>query len=90
MAFGQLVNAAFGSAGTLLNMTGNERATLFGMTVAIALNVVMNFTLIPFFGGTGAAVATATSYLVSNVILWRMVGQRLHIDSTMVGRRHGI
>ena len=90
LAFGQLVNAAFGSAGTLLNMTGNERATLFGMTVAIALNVVMNFTLIPFFGGTGAAVATATSYVVSNVILWRMVGQRLHIDSTMMGRRHGI
>lgn len=62
---GQLVNAATGSVGLLLTMTGrqNAAAKIFGSV--LALNAVLNAMLIPYFGMAGAATSTAVA-----VILW--------------------
>lgn len=82
LAMGQLSNAAFGSVGALLNMTGHERDTMRGMMIAIVLNIVLNLTLIPRFGMAGAATATAVSFFVWNAILWFYVRRRLGIESS--------
>jgi O-antigen/teichoic acid export membrane protein len=87
LAVGQLGNAIFGSVAFLLNMTGHERDTARGLAVAVAVNVVLNLLLIPLLGLEGAALATTTTLVLWNVLLWRAVRRRLGIDSTAMGAR---
>jgi O-antigen/teichoic acid export membrane protein len=87
LAAGQLVNAAFGSVGMLMNMTRHERDSARAVAVAAVLNVVLNACLIPLFGLVGAAVATAVSVVTWNVILYRGAVLRLGIDSSALGPR---
>lgn len=85
LAGGQVANAFFGSVGLLLNMTGHERDMARGVAVAAASNIVLNVLFIPLFGIEGAAFSTALTTLIWNVVLWRMVGLRLEVDSTAIG-----
>jgi len=85
LAVGQLVNAAMGSVGVLLNMTGHERDTAKGVGVAAALNVVLNLLLIPPYGIEGAAIATAVTLIVWNFILRSCVYKRLGVESSALG-----
>ena len=80
LAIGQLINSAMGSVGALLNMTGHERYTLRGVFLAALLNVVLNFILIPFYGMLGAAIATAVSLALWNLLLRHYVRQKLNIE----------
>lgn len=82
LAVGQLVNAAMGSVGFLLNMTGHEKITTRIMFMTAILNVILNLVLIPPFGMAGAAAATAFSLALWNVLLYRAVKARLGIRST--------
>lgn len=84
---GQLTNAAFGSVGILLNMTGHERDTVRGVAIAAITNIILNALLIPYFGMNGAAFATAITLLIWNLILWLYVRKRLAIESTAIGLR---
>lgn len=81
LVLGQLVNSAMGSVAFLLNMTGHERDTARGAAIAACGNVMLNLLLIPLFGTAGAAIATATTFTVWNILLWRAVHTRLDIDS---------
>ena len=81
LLIGQLVNSAAGSVGFLLNMTGYEKDTARGMTLAAGINIMLNFSLIPPLGPKGAAIATAVSMITWNVILWWFVRKRLGINS---------
>lgn len=81
LAIGQLSNAAFGSVGALLNMTGHEKDTMRGMMIAAGVNIFLNILLIPTFGMAGAASATAVSLVVWNVVLRSCVRKRLDIES---------
>lgn len=85
LALGQLINASIGSVGILLNMTGHERDTVIGITVAAISNVTLNSLLIPAYGIEGAALATATTLLIWNIILWYFVRTRLKIESSALG-----
>lgn len=86
LAVGQLANAGFGATGMLLNMTSFERDVTRVVAIAAGLNVVLNLTLIPFFGVIGAAVATSLSLLFWNVWLWRVVRWRLGVSSLAFSR----
>jgi len=72
LAVGQLGKAAMGASLSLLNMTGNERVTARLGVVAVLVNIVLNFILVPLYGGAGAAVATSFSFLIWNALttLW--------------------
>jgi O-antigen/teichoic acid export membrane protein len=78
---GEVVSSATGSPGHLLLMTGNERETVNGIGAAAAVNLALNLLLVPLWGIRGAAIATATSVIVSNVLLWRAARKRLGINS---------
>jgi len=81
LVIGNLLNAAFGSVGAILNMTGHERDSMRGMIIALIVNIGLDLVLIPFYGMEGAATATAVSMVVWNFILWRYVKLRLNIES---------
>lgn len=82
LAVGQLVNVSIGSVGILLNMTGYERDTVKGVAIAAASNLLLNLILIPIYGIEGAALATAITLVIWNVILRRYVRKRLGLESS--------
>jgi len=81
LAVGQLVNAGMGSVGILLNMTGHERDTLRGVAIAAVANVVLGLVLIPLFGLKGAALATAATLVIWNLLLRQAVWRRIRIET---------
>lgn len=85
----QLVNAAIGSVGALLIMTGHDRDAAFGIATGAVLNIVLGFVLIPLGGASGAALAAAISIVTWNVLLALAALRRLGIHSTALGRLPG-
>jgi len=85
LCIAQILNAAAGSVGLVLNMTGHERDTAKGIGVAAASNLVFNALLIPPFGILGAAIGHAASTLVWNALLIIWVWRRLGVRSTVFG-----
>jgi O-antigen/teichoic acid export membrane protein len=75
LTIGIAVNSATGPGGAVLLMSGKSSANLLSTTIAVALNVPLNFLLIPKMGETGAAIAWTLSITASNIvqmyILWR-------------------
>ena len=78
LCVGQLVNASMGSVASVLNMTGHERETTKSVLVGAVVNVTLNLALVPVWGMIGAAIATACTLIVWNVIMW-------HKARTLVG-----
>lgn len=81
ICIGQLINAVFGSVGLILNMTGHEKETMKGVLIATLTNVILNTMLIPSYGIDGAALASAITLFVWNVILWLVVMKKLDVDT---------
>ena len=77
LASGQLINVAFGSVGQFLTMTGHERDSLSSLGLSAVANVALNAILIPRYGGVGAAIATALSVVIWNVLLSIRLYRRL-------------
>ncbi|MCL6266667.1 flippase [Flagellimonas myxillae] len=65
---GQLVNSFAGSVGVILQMTGKQKVFQNIVLTALFLNIILNFALIPEYGGLGAAIATAASMACRNVL----------------------
>lgn len=70
LAAGFLVKAAMGPSDTILNMMGHQRATALSLGIAAVVAVTLSLLLIPAWGVTGAAVATATAYSTMAAINW--------------------
>lgn len=86
LCMGQLTNAAMGSVAFILNMTGHERDSAWGIGAAASVNALLNLALIPPLGIEGAAIATATSLAIWNIILARRVFKRTGLVSTAIGK----
>lgn len=69
LLIGQLFNAIMGPVGVVLNMIGLERYVVIGVTTAAIVNVILCFSLIPFYGATGAAIASSASLIIWNIML---------------------
>ncbi len=68
LTFGQLFNALTGSTGTILLMTGRQKWEVINSCAIIILNISLNLILIPILGIVGAAMATAISVSLINVL----------------------
>lgn len=73
LTVGQLVNTGAGSVGPVLNMTGHQISTLKGQSISAASAVVLGILLIPTLGIQGAALSTAASLILWNVLLLRIL-----------------
>ena len=83
---GCVVNAAAGSVGLLLVMTGHERDAAKGIGFGVLLSVALNAALIPNWGVEGAAMATSFSMMARNILTAFFVYRRLGVHSTALGR----
>jgi O-antigen/teichoic acid export membrane protein len=82
VAVGQLANALAGPSGTVLLMTGHERAAARGVAVGLLANLVLALLLIPPLGVTGGAIAFSCSLVLWNVLLVRTARRRLGVNVT--------
>ena len=81
----QVLNAATGSAGEILNMTGKVKDMAMGMTVGAISNIILNLILIPKWDIEGAAAASGLSLIAWNTVLVLRIRHSLGIDSTVLG-----
>ncbi len=70
LAAGILTKAAMGPSELILNMLGHQRASALSLGSAAILAVVLNLVLIPIWGVTGAAIATATAIISMSLMNW--------------------
>ena len=86
-----LFRAAMGPSEFLLNMMGQQKMCAAVLTVTAALNIVLNFTLVPRFGLIGAATATALALMfaasMNNLVTRQRLGIRLSILSNIWAAR---
>ncbi len=85
MGFGQLYNLASGSVGIVLMMSGYAQWVSYGLGVGTVVNVALNFLLIPQYGLMGAAIASAITIVVWNLLLTWAVVIKLRLDPTVLG-----
>jgi O-antigen/teichoic acid export membrane protein len=82
-----VVSVATGTAGFALVMVGKQRQWLIISAGALAVNIVLNWLLIPRFGMAGAAVTTAVAtsllYLTPLFLLHRLIGLRIFSGGTV-------
>lgn len=81
LALGQFVNIATGSVGYLLSMTGHEKDVRNNVFVSAALGIGLGFALIPAYGLTGAASATAIAIASQNLLGVYQVKKRLGFNT---------
>ena len=77
LCLGQLVVLGTGPTAYLLMMTGHHAFHRTSLSVAAVANIVLNLVLIPWLGIVGAAIATAASHGVKNLITVGYVRVRL-------------
>ncbi len=67
LSVGFMFHSVLGPNGLTLLTMGRPTENLKGDLLGAGLNVLLNYLLIPVYGMTGAAIATASSYLVTNL-----------------------
>ncbi len=77
LAFAHLANAGVGSVKYMLMMSENEKLVMYDTIGVCVLNILLNALLIPKFGIIGAAIATASSIVIINLVMLFQVYQRL-------------
>lgn len=82
---GQVVNVLSGLNGAILSMTDNQDLAARALWFAAGVNVVGNLALIWQFGALGAAIATAASVVLWNVLLVWACRVKLDIDPSVLG-----
>ncbi len=65
---GQLINTAAGPLGQVINLSGRPYITLANNALVGGINIVVALALIPRYGMTGAALATASALTFVNLI----------------------
>lgn len=81
---GQLVNSFTGATAQLLMMTNNDRDTAIGVSISAVFNIFLNALLIPSYGIVGAAIATALSMVIWNIILVLFTYKRFKVLSIAI------
>ncbi len=84
LIIGQMVNVGSGSVGYLMVMTGhqNQSALIFGCCAVI--NIILNAITIPLYGIVGAALSTALTMAMWNILLHILVVRYLKVYPSIV------
>lgn len=68
LSVAQLINAGSGSLHFMLSMSGHPYKVLAGDAVVLVVNIVLNLLFVPKWGMHGAALATAISIVILNLL----------------------
>lgn len=80
LSVGQVSLLMIGSATNALVMTGHEKVVSRLTTLSVLVNLALNLTLIPIFGGIGAAAATSSALAFQSAQIWFQAKRKLGID----------
>jgi O-antigen/teichoic acid export membrane protein len=80
LVVGFLTRSAMGPTEFLLNMQGEQRLCALVMMGAAVLNIALNLILVPRYGMTGAATATAISLMMAALLNAAVAKRKLGID----------
>lgn len=69
LMIGVIARASVGPAESVLNMSGHQNICALLYALTLGVNVILNIVLIPLWGLTGAAIATAAAMLVEATTL---------------------
>lgn len=83
LCVGQLVNAAAGSVGLVLNMTGRQLYFTKVTSFVTILNLILSFPLVIYFDVIGAAIIVSGLLVLQNVILVFYVNNKLKVNTTI-------
>jgi len=81
LAIGQFINAATGSVGYLLMMTGHEKRMRNNLFISLLISALLNLMLIPEIGLVGAAISTTIAQSLHNLIAMSIVKKELNIST---------
>jgi|FEC22Drversion2_1045045.scaffolds.fasta_scaffold00009_164 O-antigen/teichoic acid export membrane protein len=87
LVIGLMARAMVGPVDRVLNMLGQQNACAIVYAGAFALNLALNFTLIPRFGLSGAAWATSTALIVESILLFFVAKSRLGLHVFVLDSR---
>lgn len=87
LVLGLMARATVGPVDRVLNMLGQQNLCALIYAGAFALNLVLNFTLIPVFGLAGAAWATSIALIVESILLFFGARARLGLHVFILDRR---
>jgi O-antigen/teichoic acid export membrane protein len=79
LLLGQLVNGLCGPVGTVMNMSGRQRYTMWTQGGALAIQLALLGILVPSFGLVGASIATAAANATWNLVLALLVRRELGV-----------
>ena len=85
LAMGIVVRSAIGPAESLLAMTGHQNITMLVFAITLCFNIALNFTLIPRFGVSGAAIATSTAMLFETAALYAAISRKMGFRMFVLG-----
>ncbi len=83
---GTLINSWTGPVGILLNMTGYHGMNAKLIAGTALFNLALSYPAILLWGANGAALVTAASVALKNVITWWVVYRNLGINSSILVR----
>jgi O-antigen/teichoic acid export membrane protein len=86
----QIVNAAYGSVGVVLIMSGHERSASIATLAGALTNLGLNAVWIPRYGIEGAAMATLAGTVVWNTLLAWYVSRRIGLRTGLFGTRKAV
>ena len=81
LAVGYLFSASVGRVGSYLQAEGYTNYILYNNLIAIALNIGLNIAMIPVYGIIGAAIATASSTILANILMTYEVWKKEEVIS---------
>lgn len=87
LAIGYLLKSVLELNQVIFFMSGSTRPILISNALGLVINAVGNMMLIPSFGITGAALATAFAMLVTGLIQWHIARKQLKINILLPGQR---
>ena len=87
LVIGQFINVATGSVGFLLSMSGHEKDLRNTVLISGPIAVGLAFALVPFWGATGSAIATALAVATQNLVAVWQVKRRLGFNTLAVWRK---
>lgn len=84
LVLGYIANTSVGPAKYLVNLTGIQNKSVGVYGVCVVVNIFLNLMLIPKYGNMGAAVATVSSMVLSNVSLSVLAKRHLGINTFVI------
>jgi len=83
LVLGQLVNAATGPVGYMLDLTGHQDQSARVRCCTALTNLLLNYILIPKFGIVGAAMATAIAVSLDNLVIYFLAVKYISVHASI-------